>query len=78
MRSTFDILPADGFDGYVVVGGPVVALEYLPVLPGPYLSAQHVVIYQLRHQILLLSNPSIHLQSTCQPSFKNLEGKNMP
>ena len=67
MRGTFDILPADGFDGYVVVGGPVVALEDLPVLPCPYLSAQHVVIYQLRHQILLLSihpstyNPPVNL-----------------
>ena len=67
MRGTFDILPADGFDGYVVVGGPVVALKDLPVLPGPYLSAQHVVIYQLRHQILLLSihpstyNPPVNL-----------------
>jgi len=53
-RGTFDVFPADGFDGDVVVGGPVVALEDLAVLSCSYLPAQHVVIDQLRHQYLIL------------------------
>lgn len=49
-KGTLDSLATDGFDGDVVVGGPVVALEDLAVLTGADLATEDVVVDQLRHK----------------------------
>jgi hypothetical protein len=49
-KGTLDSLATDGFDGDVVVGGSVVALEDLAVLTGADLATEDVVVDQLRHK----------------------------
>lgn len=49
-KGTLDSLSTDGFDGDVVVGGPVVAFEDLAVLTGTDLTTEDVVVDEFRHK----------------------------
>ena len=48
---TFDVLPADGFDSDIVVGGSVIAFVDFSVLSCSDFAAEYVVVDEFGHNI---------------------------